>query len=991
MQIGPVQFGAPEWLLLLPPLVAATLWIGRRSLAYPGPSHRLAVAVRLFVVLALVGALAEPSWRERAEDVAVTLILDTSRSVPSPAQARAREWAAEAGVGRRGDDALGFVTVAREAIVQQLASRGHRASEITAPVGPTDGTNLAQGVQIGLAIAPSGAANRLVLVSDGNETEGNLLGAARQAAAARIPIDVAPTRFVHGAEVLVERVVAPATARVGETINVRVFIRATAPTGGRLSLLRNGSPEDLDPGSPGTSMRVELAAGLNPLTVPIPDPGPGRQEFRAIYEPDIRAGVPVGDTIIENNVGLATTFVAGRGRVLVVGDAPESIEDLLRVLSRARIEAEVRSPHSAFDDLADLAGFQGVILVNQSAYDYTHAQQESLRRYIHDAGGGLVMIGGPDTFGAGGWIGSPLEDALPVRLDPPQRRNTPRGAMMIVVDVSGSMAAPVGSTGKSQLELASTAAIASLNALTPRDLVGVITFESSHRVLVPLQENTDRARISRAILSMAPGGGTNMFPAIRAAGRALAAAEACVKHIVVLSDGQTVGSPADGAEIARLLGAAGITVSTVAIGDGADRAVLARIASLTRGRFYPVDSGNVERDLPAIFVRESSYVARSLVWEGDPFAPTVTGAGSEPMRGIGSVPPIGGYIVAGDREGLSMVTLRGGAENDPIAAHWQYGLGRVVAFLSDAGPRWATPWVGWGGFTPFWEQHVRWMMPPDGSADVRMTTEHDGDRTIVAIDARTPEGEPLNFATFNVRVSGPEGPAVTVPLRQAGPGRYLGEFIARDPGTYLVSAAYEAIGPSGAALSGNVRGAVVQQHAVEFRSLTDNAPLLLEVARLTGGRTLDILRPGADANLWARHDLAFPVATTPFWLAMALAGLGLFLADVGVRRVRIDPLAMLALVRPGKGAVRSAELGVLHEAKRRSRAALAQAQPPIATFEAAPGASTDLPVVDVSEIRPADPPAPPRQPAAEPQQQGDAMSRLMRAKRGALPRGDDPA
>jgi hypothetical protein len=199
-----------------------------------------------------------------------------------------------------------------------------------------------------------------------------------------------------------------------------------------------------------------------------------------------------------------------------------------------------------------------------------------------------------------------------------------------------------------------------------------------------------------------------------------------------------------------------------------------------------------------IFIKEAQTVKRSLIWEGDPFIPIVTGMGAETMRGINSVPPLSGYVVAAEREGLAQVTIRG-KENDPIAAQWQYGLGRVVTYTSDASTRWNPAWVGWPSYKAFWESHMRWVMRPTGNANLRVTTEKQGDQTRIIVDATDVKGERMNFARFKGRVAMPDGSGQDVELQQVGPGRYEGRVDSKLAGAYVLSMRYAApeVGPNG--------------------------------------------------------------------------------------------------------------------------------------------------------------------------------------------------
>jgi Ca-activated chloride channel family protein len=1015
--VGPIQFDVPAWLLLLPILGVLTWWIGRKSLAGLGPTTRwLALAARLLVIAAIAGALAEPRLRKESEDVAVTVVLDVSRSIPASEQRRIETYiddVTETTADRR-TDRLGVVTVAREAYVQSLPSRLLDSIE-RQQTGPADATNLAAGLRLAVAVSPDDAASRVLLVSDGNETAGSLLAAAEAARAAGVPVDVLPVEYNYPAEVIVERVVAPATVRGGETINLSVVASATRRTAGRLLITENGEPVDLDPDSDDLGTVVELDPGKNVLSLPIDPRTPGPVNYEAVFEPlNVTTSTGesvVGDSIPENNRASAVTFVGSEGWVMLVGDSDEEIAPLREAMQRADLSVRQRRADQVPDDLTRLNAYEAIVLVNQPAYAFSERQQQNLRRYIHDSGGGLVMTGGPDSFGAGGWIGSPLEDALPVQLDPPQKRQMPMGALAIVLDSSGSMGSPVTGTNMDQQQLANESSIAAIETLSRLDQVTVLAFSGSTRVVVPLTPVNDPAGIARRIRSIGPMGGTNMFPALDEAAVRLRSSPAGVKHVIVLSDGQTMGSNGEGFNLAQRLYSQGVTISSVAVGDGANEQLLEGIAQRAGGRFYKVQGAGALMQLPQIFMKEAQTVKRSLIWEGDPFSPQVVGLPVETMRGIGAVPAISGYVVTAPRDGLSQITIKatqvndaGDTVEDPIAAQWQYGLGRVAVFTSDATTRWAGDWVGWQGYKQFWEQQIRWAMRPAGSSNVRVLTEERGEQTAIIVEALDDQGERLNFASFRARVSTPDGTAADVRLRQVGPGRYEGTIDTDQPGSYVVSMQYGAPGRDGGPdLRGTVQAAMSRPFADEFRALETNTALLRQVAAITGGEVLE-----ADPTLdqpWRREGLTMPISTRAIWLAIAVASLGLFIADVGIRRVRIEPAAIARSV--GKAFGRTAkretdqQVDTLRAAREKARQRTTQpaGQPAGDTPTSAAAAVAKAESKAESNTEPAEAIAlsgeqeapafqnlskPDRKAPAKPDSDEGGMSRLMRAKKRAM-------
>lgn len=914
IHVGPVQFDTPIWLLLIPVMWALILLIGRKSLSgLGGASKWTALAVRFIVIALLAGAMAEPQWRKESKDLAVTFVIDASKSIPSTLQTEVdryvEESRAEGGKAQNGrEDRLGVVTAAREAYVQTLPSKlAKNVEKIT--IGSEDATNLAQGLRLAMAVLPEDAANRIVIASDGNETVGSLLQAAEVAKAAGVPIDVLPLSYKYESEVIVDKLVAPATARRGENMMLRILITATRPTSGLLTVTMNGEAVDLDPDTQGQAARVDLKQGPNVMSVPVRALTSGPQKFEAVFEPLREPGRPAGDQIAENNRAMAVTFVSGEGRVLIVGEGSEETAPLVAALNESKIETDVITAERMPADLTAMNRYDAVVLVNEPSYNFSIKQQEDLKQYVHDSGGGLVMIGGPESFGAGGWIGSPLEDALPVRLDPPQKRQMPRGALALVIH---SVEIPQGVFyGKKVCE-------AAVNALSRLDLIGINEFNGMGSTWVhQLQQVGDGSLVKQRINQLQFGDMPDFAPSLKMTYDALVAADAGQKHVVIISDGDPQ-EPSQ-ALLNRYVDAK-ISISCVGIGVHGinEQNRMKGIAEFTGGRFY--DVSNDVASLPQIFIKEAQTVRRSLIWEGTAFQPAVTGGATETLRGLGQVPAISGYVVTAEREGLAMVTLRG-KENDPIAAQWQFGLGKSIAFTSDATSRWASSWVTWANFKQFWEQHLRWAMRPGGSANIRVTTENKGDETVITVDALDTAGDRLNFANFTGRLALPNGEGQDVSLRQIGPGRYEGRVRTDKPGSYVASFRYVAPGKEGGQpIQGSVQAAVTRPFADEYRALEDNTPLLKQVADITGGRVLNF-DPKTD-KVWDATGMKFPVATRPIWLTTALIAIGMFLVDVGVRRVRVDiPAIARASANLFKRGKKSGvgEVGALKAAREKAR------------------------------------------------------------------------
>ena len=92
------------------------------------------------------------------------------------------------------------------------------------------------------------------------------------------------------------------------------------------------------------------------------------------------------------------------------------------------------------------------------------------------------MVGGPQSFGPGGWRDTPIEAALPVTMDIPVYRTMPPVSVVIVIDVSGSMAMTEDGIPKLSLALDGARRIASL--LRDEDELTILPFNDRPGVVV---------------------------------------------------------------------------------------------------------------------------------------------------------------------------------------------------------------------------------------------------------------------------------------------------------------------------------------------------------------------------------------------------------------------------------------------------------------------------------------------------------------------------
>jgi uncharacterized membrane protein len=830
---------------------------------------------------------------------------------PAEIQGWIRQYLTDASSDRKPDDRLGLVTFDGRATLKALPSTLGQL-DAGAISQPTEGTDLASAIRLAMAVFPPDSGKRIVLASDGNENEGvgQALAAAREAKAAGVPIDVLPVEYRIQHEVVVEGVYAPTEAREGQTVAVRIALRGTEPAPGLLFISRDGVP--LDETASGVSVRAsdwvaqDTAGGGGFVAVisrQVKLASGGVTRFSAVFEPS--AG---HDTISANNRGQAVTLVHGRGRVLVathdIGNAGSELPAALRA---GGVEVEQVAGYALPSDLAGTHRYDAIVLQDVPAEQVTPAQQEMLANYVTELGGGLLMVGGPNSFGAGGWANSPVDRVLPVDCSLQSLKVIPAGALVIVLDHSGSMAEHMPDADVSKMVVANKAAMLAIGTLYPQDYVGVLVFDDVNDWVVPLSRNADPRTTMSKVRAIEARGGT-VIPAALAAAvdefRKFNDSGITVRHIILLTDGYSENGDYDGIlNKARNLG---ITVSTIGVGGSVDTALLQSIASKGGGNFYPV---NDSKRLPQVFVKEARTIRKTLIKEGL-FTPRIYDSGSPLLQGIGTLPNLQGMVLTGNKGGGDRPDPRvfmplTGLDNAPLLAHWQIGLGQTAAFTSDATRRWALPWQSWPGYDDFWIRTVRTISRPATSPDLELAIATDRQSLKLKLDATT-NPDPTNnssnspsnrspYMAFTKVVGSvvmPDGSTKQVTLKQTGPGTYEALTPAPDTGSYLVSLfATDATGKTRA-----VHGGVSRVPGPELRAMASNRALLVEIASITGGRVLDPTN-AADAKLFRREIPIESRSLRPVWRQLIAALLLAIIMDVATRRIAWDWVSIVASVR----------------------------------------------------------------------------------------------
>lgn len=995
-----ISFESP-WYLALLAILPVLWWFSLRSLALLGRARKLlAIALRSIVLVMIILALAGIQMVRTSDRLTVIYLVDQSLSIPAEQRRAMIRYVNEAIMQHRKhkDDRVGVIIFGRDAAIEIPPFNDYvQLDPLLESLLDREYTNLAGALKLAHATFPEDAAKRIVLVSDGNQNLGDAVEQARGVSGAGIGIDVVPVHYQSRAEVIVEGMAIPGDVRRGEPFDLTVVINNSAPAqiSGKLKISRltdgepevlNRRPEDqvvvLPPGKKVFTFREEITAA-NFYT------------YKAEFFPD-----KPGDDAPQNNVATAFTHVRGAGQVLLIEDHehPGEFNQLIEQLREHDLEVTLQPADRLFTSPGELLPFDTVLLANVPREHFSDAQITMLVRNTQQMGAGLVMLGGPNSFGAGGWTRTELEKAMPVDFQIKSAKVAPKGALVMMMH-----ACEIPSGNHWQKVIAHEA----IKALGAQDYCGLLYWGSTGdqwlwgNGLLPVGEN--RVRMMGRVDRMTPGDMPAFDPAMRMAVTGFRnVPDAAIKHMIIISDGDPT-PPSSG--VVWSLRKMGVTISTVAVGAHglAGSNLLANLAQ-PPGKYYaPRDP----RALPKIFQREARRVARPLVYEKETPWYLRMNPGHEMLGQIDSLPPITGFVLTSKKDNplveVSLVSPQPtGERNSTILASWTYGLGKAVAFTSDAGTRWTKAWPATQQYGRLFAQVVRWSMrPTGGSGKFTVATEVKDEQVHVVVTALDENDEFRNFLNMSGEALGPELKRIPIGLQQTAPGRYVGTFPAEASGSY-----YVAINP-GAKDEAPIFSGVNVPYSDEFRDRGTNDALLGDLAGLTpkgkGAKPGKVIEAPDDAkkpeeallaagNTFRHGELPKATSSQDIWFYLVLIFSCLFFFDVFFRRVQVSlawvgPLAARIARRPPQPA-KVETIERLRSRKAEVAGRIEQLRSD-ARFEAPPETTATIEVLDEPRVPRPDGPAAPSlateekhgERAGERPEEESYTERLLRAKK----------
>ena len=382
-----------------------------------------ALWIRFVMAAGFIVVLAEPRAVRTHEILSVVYAVDVSDSIGQQAVDSALAFVARQVSEKPTMDEAGLVLFGAEAVVELPPRITFPFDGVVTSQVRRDATDLAEALSLSGAMIPAENNGRIVLISDGTSTEGNVAKRLDELSSRSIVVDVLPVNYRYENEVWVEQLELPQQANLEQDYEASVMVSSLGETVGKLVLRENGRIL--------ASNTVNLKSGLNQFSLPIRVNKPGYYEYQAAIE--LADGE---DNLSQNNAAENFLFVEGTGRVLIVtapaGD-PREWQPLFDSIERDGRIVEQTTAYGFPDSTLALMPYDIVIFVNVPVNTFVPAQLRALQNAVRDVGIGFLMVGGPDSFGPGGYHRSPVEEILPVSMDIEQQELLQKGALVIIL------------------------------------------------------------------------------------------------------------------------------------------------------------------------------------------------------------------------------------------------------------------------------------------------------------------------------------------------------------------------------------------------------------------------------------------------------------------------------------------------------------------------------------------------------------------------------
>lgn len=845
-----IEMSNPWWLLLIPVIIAGVIISGRFIRISNKQKKVEYMVMRGIIAGLLVLTLCGLSVKLTTKQITTIFLVDMSDSnkenltdIETYIRTSIEDMPKK--------NQVGVVVFGEDVLVDQFVTEKKTFAELTTqPVSTA--TNLEKAVSSALTIFPDDTAKRLVLITDGLENAGNIEKMAGAVTSQNVDVKVIQLEQSMGEEVYVSNLELPDTVHIGDTFNIKVSIESNVTTQAVVSLYSGRNLKG--------QSTVSLTNGLNQFVFQDTAGSNGTQDYRVMVE-------PVNDTVSMNNEYCAFTQVESEPKVLLIEGNPGEGEELAKILDSCGVNYDKITPTAAPVEMSKLIEYKAVIMVNVNSLNLHQGFLDILESYVRDYAGGLICTGGDQSFAMGGYQDTSLETVLPVNMYMQGEQEVPSMAIAMVIDHSGSMTTPVGGDSSATcLDLAKQAALEGVKTLRGTDEVGVLVFDDTYDWAVPMQNASNTEAINNGIATIGFGGGTSIFPALAEATNQLSQSDAQIKHIILLTDGQDYYDQYD--EVLDKINNAGITLSTVAVGADSDQRLLERLANQCGGRYYYTDVGT---GIPKIFTQEIILSGKSYVVNRE-FTPVITSQ-SELIDGLtdNGVPTLLGYVGASPKSRATVIFQSD--EGDPILTTWQYGLGRTIAWNTDASNKWTANWANWENYVQLWDNMINYVVSNTNLDGDSLEIAQEGSSAVITYHTEQYDTD----TTVKAVCTDADGNTREIELDPVAPGEYQANMEMEDIGIYTISLQNR----KGEEVQSSMITAAAMQYSPEYRFDLVTDGLTSFVSQVNGSYITyeDSVFADKLEAVKARTNLSIP---------LLIAALILFLFDVASRRMNLE-------------------------------------------------------------------------------------------------------
>lgn len=841
-----LEFTRPYVLIFIPIVIALLIWSARKMRITDKVKRIKYTTFRCMVLTLLLLALSGMQIKWSSKEVTTIFVVDCSDSVAAY-ESEAEQFIKDALKKMPNNNKAGVISFGKNAVVEKFVSDSKNFSGFEGTPIKT-ATDLETALTSAMTLFDDKSGKRIVLITDGAQNQGEVQKLSKTIVAENISFSVVKLDQSTTDEVYVEKAVLPEKINVGEMFNVTVTIQSNVKTSATVTLLSGSKVKE--------QVSVDLQVGENKFIFRDKQTETGLKAYRVVVSPK-------KDTISLNNEYVGFTQVKEGEKILLIEGKEEEGAEFAKILAANQYNYEVTTPKYAPKSLSKLNEYKAVILLNAHYDDFNQGFVANVESYVKDYAGGLIAIGGEDSFALGGYRDTSLEKVLPVYMDLKGEKEIPKMAMAMVIDHSGSMSAEAG--GVTALDLAKQAAVEALDNLRKTDEVGVLVFDDKYTWNVKMQSAAKKDSIASSIARIEIGGGTSIYPALDEAVKQMKKSDAKLKHIILLTDGEDGYREYDG--LLKDMNKNNITLSTVAVGDGADVDIMEYLAQRGKGRYYQstIDSG-----IPRIFAKEIFLSMKSYLINEE-FTPVITSQ-SNILDGVvdNGMPSLLGYIAATPKE--TATTILESHLGDPILTTWQYGLGKTVAWNSDGENKWTGNYANWEPYQAMWKNIIDSVITDtDLGADEITVTQEGANAVIHYKNSQYQKNEEMS-----VFYTSQTGKNQEVKLDLVGVGEYKATLPLEDLGVYNINIR----GNKDGKVTKMINTAVAMQYSPEYQFQSDTT-VLNRLVEAVNGRF--ITKPKEVFQDKIKQEKAYQSLVTLF----VLLGMFWFMIDILSRRLNL--------------------------------------------------------------------------------------------------------